>query len=389
MSETIKYVDRVGTNCNKWDNMAARFGENDLMALWVADMDFVVPEAARQAAMKYAEFGIYGYYMVPDGYYNAFIDWEKKYHNCEVKREWIRFSPGVVSPINWWVNMKTKPGDGVIVMTPVYYPFLDAINNNGRKLISSDLVNNNGVYTIDFADFEKKIADNNVKAFILSSPHNPVGRVWTREELEQMLAICRKHNVFVIADEIHHDLIMPGHREHTEILNIPGYTDMLVAITAGSKTFNLAGCQNSFVILPDEKLRDEFDAFLNSIRIRNGNAFGYVAVEAAFREGREWLDKVIEIINSNAKYVETELKAQLPKAVVSPLEGTYLQWIDLGAYVEQGKMKELIQDKCRIAVDYGDWFGGDRFAGFIRFNLATSPENIKEAVARIVKNIKG
>ena len=387
MSNLVKYVDRVGTDCNKWDSMDARFGDNDLMALWVADMDFKVPQCAIDAAVKYAEFGIYGYYKVPNEYHQAFIDWEKKYHNCEIKKEWLRFSPGVVSPINWYVNMKTKPGDAVIVMTPVYYPFLDAINNNGRKLVSSDLINNGGVYTVNFEDFEQKIVDNNVKLFILSSPHNPVGRVWKREELEQMLAICRKHGVFVVADEIHHDLIMPGH-EHTEILNIPGYTDMVVAITAGSKTFNLAGCQNSFVILPDEKLRAEYDEFLNTVRIKGGSAFGYVAVAAAFRGGREWLEEVISIVKENADYIKNTLAEKLPKAVVSPLEGTYLLWVDLGAYVEEGKMKEFIQDKCRLAVDYGDWFGGDRFGGHVRFNLATSKENIVEAVDRIVKNAK-
>ena len=387
MSNLVKYVDRVGTDCNKWDSMDARFGDNDLMALWVADMDFKVPQCAIDAAVKYAEFGIYGYYKVPNEYHQAFIDWEKKYHNCEIKKEWLRFSPGVVSPINWYVNMKTKPGEAVIVMTPVYYPFLDAINNNGRKLVSSDLINNGGVYTVNFEDFEQKIVDNNVKLFILSSPHNPVGRVWKREELEQMLAICRKHGVFVVADEIHHDLIMPGH-EHTEILNIPGHTDKVVAITAGSKTFNLAGCQNSFVILPDEKLRAEYDEFLNSIRIKGGSAFGYVAVAAAFRGGREWLEEVISIVKENADYIKNTLAEKLPKAVVSPLEGTYLLWVDLGAYVEEGKMKEFIQDKCRLAVDYGDWFGGDRFGGHVRFNLATSKENIVEAVDRIVKNAK-
>ena len=387
MSNLVKYVDRVGTDCNKWDSMDARFGDNDLMALWVADMDFKVPQCAIDAAVKYAEFGIYGYYKVPNEYHQAFIDWEKKYHNCEIKKEWLRFSPGVVSPINWYVNMKTKPGEAVIVMTPVYYPFLDAINNNGRKLVSSDLINNGGVYTVNFEDFEQKIVDNNVKLFILSSPHNPVGRVWKREELEQMLAICRKHGVFVVADEIHHDLIMPGH-EHTEILNIPGYTDMVVAITAGSKTFNLAGCQNSFVILPDEKLRAEYDEFLNTVRIKGGSAFGYVAVAAAFRGGREWLEEVISIVKENADYIKNTLAEKLPKAVVSPLEGTYLLWVDLGAYVEEGKMKEFIQDKCRLAVDYGDWFGGDRFGGHVRFNLATSKENIVEAVDRIVKNAK-
>ena len=384
--EEIKYVDRVGTDCNKWDSMDARFGDNDLMALWVADMDFMVPECVRKAAREYADFGIYGYYKVPDAYYQNFIDWEEKYHYCHIEKQWLRFSPGVVSPINWYVNMKTKPGDSIIVLTPVYYPFLDAIRDNGRQLISCDLVRKDKVYHIDYADFEKKIVDNKVKLFILSSPHNPVGRVWKKEELEQLLAICRKHQVFVVADEIHHDLIMPGY-EHTEILNIPGYTDMLVVLTAGSKTFNLAGCKNSFVILPDEKLRQEYDDFLATLRIRGGNAFGYVAVAAAFGGGRPWLEGVIDIIHKNAQYVEETLAEKLPEAVVSPLEGTYLQWVDLGAYVKPNETQELIQNKCRLAVDYGEWFGGERFGSFIRLNLATSPENIKEAVSRIIKNI--
>ena len=381
--EEIKYVDRVGTDCSKWDSMDARFGDNDLMALWVADMDFMAAECVRKAAREYADFGIYGYYKVPDAYYQNFIDWEEKYHHCHIEKQWLRFSPGVVSPINWYVNMKTKPGDGIIVLTPVYYPFLDAIRDNGRQLISCDLVRKDKVYHIDYADFEKKIVDNKVKLFILSSPHNPVGRVWKKEELEQLLAICRKHQVFVVADEIHHDLIMPGY-EHTEILNIPGYTDMLVVLTAGSKTFNLAGCKNSFVILPDEKLRQEYDDFLAALRIRGGNAFGYVA---AFGGGRPWLEGVIDIIHKNAQYVEETLAEKLPEAVVSPLEGTYLQWVDLGAYVKPNETQELIQNKCRLAVDYGEWFGGERFGSFIRLTLATSPENIKEAVSRIVKNI--
>lgn len=384
--EEIKYVDRVGTDCSKWDSMDARFGDNDLMALWVADMDFMAAECVRKAAREYADFGIYGYYKVPDAYYQNFIDWEEKYHHCHIEKQWLRFSPGVVSPINWYVNMKTKPGDGIIVLTPVYYPFLDAIRDNGRQLISCDLVRKDKVYHIDYADFEKKIVDNKVKLFILSSPHNPVGRVWKKEELEQLLAICRKHQVFVVADEIHHDLIMPGY-EHTEILNIPGYTDMLVVLTAGSKTFNLAGCKNSFVILPDEKLRQEYDDFLAALRIRGGNAFGYVVVAAAFGGGRPWLEGVIDIIRKNAQYVEETLAEKLPEAVVSPLEGTYLQWVDLGAYVKPNETQELIQNKCRLAVDYGEWFGGERFGSFIRLNLATSPENIKEAVSRIVKNI--
>ena len=316
MSEVIKYVDRIGTNCNKWDGLENKFGDPDLMALWVADMDFKVPQCVIDACTEYAQFGIYGYYKIPDGYYQNFIDWQKKYHDVEIKREWIRFSPGVVSPVNWYVKMKTEPGDAVLVQKPVYYPFLDAINNHGRKLVSSDL-------------------------------------------------------------------IMPGH-EHTEILNIKGYEDMLVAITAGSKTFNLAGCQNSYVILPDEKLRAEYDAFMADLRMGGGNAFGNVAVEAAFGGGREWLDEVLKIIHTNAKIIEDTFAEKLPKAVVTPLEGTYLQWVDFGAYVKPEEMKAFIQDGCKLAIDFGDWFGGEKWATFARFNLATSTENIQEAANRIV-----
>lgn len=187
--EELIYVDRRNSNCNKWDGQTAMFGEEGLHAMWVADMDFKIPQCVQKALHEYVDFGAIGYYRIPDGYYDAFINWEKKHFNFEVKREWLRFAPGVVAAFNWMIQMLTKKGDTVIVMTPVYYPFLQAVTNNERKLITSDLVNENGNYTIDFDDFEKKIVDNDVKAFILCSPHNPVGRVWRKEELALMLVL--------------------------------------------------------------------------------------------------------------------------------------------------------------------------------------------------------
>lgn len=382
----VTYVDRRNTDCSKWDAQSENFGEEGLHAMWVADMDFQVPACVTDALSAYVKEGVFGYYTAPDSYYNAFINWEKE-HGYTVKREWIRFSPGVVSGFNWIVQMMTKPKDPVIVLTPVYYPFLYAVTNNDRTLITSDLINDHGVYSIDFEDFEQKIIDNHVKLFIFCSPHNPVGRVWKKEELDKLVAICKKHHVFIISDEIHHDLLAPG-QKHIPIASIADYDDSLVTVTAPSKTFNLAGCQNSIIIIPDEKLREKWDAFTTSIRVASGNTFGYIAARAAYIGGRPWLNEVNEIIHNNYLYVKETFERELPKLVVSPLEGTYLLWIDFGAYLSFDEMKDFMQKKCRLAFDYGDWFGGERFGTHIRMNLATSRENVETAVQAIVAHLK-
>lgn len=196
--EEIKYVERKNSNCNKWDAQTGMFGEENLHAMWVADMDFRVPQCVIAALENYVQFGVYGYYKIPQEYYTAFINWEKVHHGFEVKKEWMRFSPGVVAGFHWFVQMLSNPGDAVIVNTPVYYPFLNAVKNNDRKLICSDLICEDGVYRIDYEDFEKKIIEKQVKVFILCSPHNPAGRVWKKEELESLFAICKKHDVYII-----------------------------------------------------------------------------------------------------------------------------------------------------------------------------------------------
>lgn len=386
MMEELIYVDRRNSNCNKWDGQTAMFGEEGLHAMWVADMDFKIPQCVQKALHDYVDFGTVGYYRIPDGYYDAFINWEKTHFNFEVKREWLRFAPGVVAAFNWMLQILTEPDDAVIVMTPVYYPFLQAVTNNERKLITSELVNEDGEYTIDFEDFEKKIIDNDVKAFILCSPHNPVARVWTKEELTRMFEICYRHHVYVISDEIHQDFVF-GDKVQIPSYQATEHWDEMVAITAPSKTFNLAGGQNSFMIIADEKLRARWDDFAKRIRLMTGNAFGFVAAEAAYKGGQDWLDKVKKQIVDNDQYLRELFKENLPEIVVTPLEGTYLVWIDLRAYVKPEDTREFIQKKCRLAVDFGDWFGGEQFNGFIRMNLATSRENVEIGAKRIMDGI--
>ena len=383
---SLEYVDRRGTNCNKWDGQTKMFGEEGLHAMWVADMDFKVATCIQDALKEYVETGVFGYMRVPDSYYDACIKWEYKHHGYKMKKEWIRFSPGVVAAFNWIIQFMTNKNDSIIVTTPVYYPFLHAVINNERELITSDLKNESGQYSMDYEDFEKKIIENDVKLFVLCSPHNPVGRVWKKEELERILDICRKHNVFVISDEIHQDLVY-GENKHIPAYLVGDYEDMLIMIIAPSKTFNLAGAQNSEVIIPNEKLREKWDKYVNGIRVLGGNGFGYVAAEAAYRGGDEWLKEVKEQIQENYQYLKKTLNEKLPKAIVTPLEGTYLVWIDLSSYVDPQNMKEFMQKKCRIAVDYGEWFGGERFAGCIRINLATSLDNVKKGVEAICNHI--
>lgn len=386
MSQVI-YKNRRHTDCAKWDNCAERFDESELLPFWIADMDFEAPACVKKALQEYVDFGVFGYYTVPQGYYDAFIRWEENYHNYKVEQEWIRFAPGVVPAFNWLLQILTKEKDSVILMPPVYYPMREAVLNNDRRLVESPLVRTKTGYVIDFDDFEQKIKDHAVKLFIFCTPHNPVGRVWTKAEIKKVLDICKKYGVYVLADEIHQDIILKGYEKVTAAA-VGDYDDILVTLTAATKTFNLAGCQNSIVVIPDEKLREHYDNYLMRLRIKNGNTFGYVAVQSAYEHGRQWLDEVLEIIESNYQFMKTMLTEELPDIWIAELEGTYLMWIDLGDYVKPEEMEEVVQKKCGLAVDYGAWFGDDGYDTFIRVNLATSQENVEVAAKRLVEALK-
>lgn len=380
-------IERKGTNSLKWDKLEERFGDADLLAAWVADMEFKAPEQVVEAIKEKVDHGVFGYTYVPDSYYEAFIDWERKRHGYEVKSEWMRFSTGVVTALYWFVHAFTKPQDAVIILSPVYYPFANAVRDTDRTLISSELINTNGVYTIDFEDFEKQIIDNEVKLFIHCTPHNPVGRVWTAEEAERLLSICDKHDVLIVSDEIHHDMTFGDHTHIPSAIVSEGkFSQRVVTVTAASKTFNLAGLLTSQIIIENEALRKRFDKFVNSVNQTEVNLLGMTASEAAFRHGADWLEGLREVVKSNERYAVEQLTAHAKDLVITPLEGTYLLWIDLRAYIEPDKVKEFIQDTCRLAIDYGEWFG-EKSKGFIRLNLGTEPRHIIQAVDSIIEHL--
>lgn len=386
MSQVI-YKDRFGTDCNKWDGCEEKFGDEHLLPLWVADMDFEAPSCVKQALKEYVDFGVFGYYQIPNRYYEAFINWEKTYHDYDVKKEWIRFAPGVVPAFNWLIHILTNEQDGVLITPPVYYPFKDAVVNNNRTLVESPLMRLEDHYELDYEDFERKIKEQNVKIFIFCTPHNPVGRVWKKEEIVKVLDICKKYGVYVIADEIHQDIIMDGYQKVTAAAT-GNYDEIMVTLTAATKTFNLAGCQNSIVVIPNESLRKRYDDYLTRLRITGGNAFGYIAVQSAYEGGRKWLDEVLNIIEENYHLMKSILEEKLPKVWIPKLEGTYLMWIDLGAYVSADEIESVIQKDCGLAVDYGSWFGGEAYGTFIRVNLATREENIRLAAEKIVEALE-
>ena len=383
----VIYKDRLGTDCNKWDGCEEKFGDEHLLPLWVADMDFEAPSCVKQALKEYVDFGVFGYYQIPNRYYEAFINWEKTYHDYDVKKEWIRFAPGVVPAFNWLIHILTNEQDGVLITPPVYYPFKDAVVNNNRTLVESPIMRLEDHYELDYEDFERKIKEQNVKLFIFCTPHNPVGRVWKKEEIVKVLDICKKYGVYVIADEIHQDIIMDGYQKVTAAAT-GNYDEIMVTLTAATKTFNLAGCQNSIVVIPNESLRKRYDDYLTRLRITGGNAFGYIAVQSAYEGGRKWLDEVLNIIEENYHLMKSILEEKLPKVWIPKLEGTYLMWIDLGAYVSADEIESVIQKDCGLAVDYGSWFGGEAYGTFIRVNLATREENIRLAAEKIVEALE-
>lgn len=299
----------------------------------------------------------------------------------------MRFSTGVVTALYWFVNAFTKPEDAVIILSPVYYPLSNAVKDTGRKLVSSELINTGGKYTIDFEDFEKQIIDNDVKLFIHCTPHNPVGRVWTAEEAEKLLSICDKHNVLIVSDEIHHDMTFDDHTHLPSAIVADGkFSERIVTVTAASKTFNLAGLLTSQIIIENEELREQFDRFVKSVNQTEVNLLGMTASEAAFRHGADWLEGLRAVVKSNERYAVEQFAEYAPKLVISPLEGTYLLWIDLRPYIDPEDVKEFVQDTCKLAIDYGEWFG-EKSRGFIRLNLGTEPRHIKQAVDSIIEHL--
>ena len=381
-------VERKGTYSLKWDALDKRFGNANLTSMWVADMEIKAPKEVIEALKERCEHGVFGYSYVSDEYYNSVINWLKEKHNYEIKKEWLRFTNGVVTAIYCFVNIFTKVDDAVLILTPVYYPFHNAVKDNNRKLITCDLKNTDGYFTIDYDEVEKKIVENKVKLFIQCSPHNPAGRVWKEEELAKILEICKKHNVLVISDEIHQDIIMKGYKHIPSAIVANGkYADNLITVSAASKTFNLAGLIHSNIIISNAELRKKYDEEIKKINQTEINILGMLATQVAYEKGSEWLENVKEIIEDNFNYLKTELNKHISEITITNLEGTYLVFLDLRKIIPIDKVKEFIQDKCNLAIDFGEWFGAN-FKGFIRINLATDPQIVKKAVENIISEYK-
>lgn len=377
--------DRSNTHCVKYDGLDEHFPDIEgLIPMWIADMDIKCDSHIQDVLSELTSENLYGYYIVPDSFYDAFIKWQKDRHDQNIKKEWIVYCAGVLSGINWLIDCKTEPGDACLIFTPCYYPFKDCIRDTGRRLVTCELNNKNGYYSIDYDLFEKTIIDEDVRLVLFSSPHNPVARVWKKEELSKLIEICRKHDVFIVCDEIHQDIILNGNKQ-IPILTVGDNSDIIGVATAATKTFNLAGMVNSFLILPDDELRKQIDNYRNKINVHKGSTSSYVAIEAAYRYGGPWLSAVIDQVEKNEKLVCDMLSDAVPEVICTPMEGTYMQWIDVGPYISCNKLEEAIVYHGKVAANLGPWFfDGNASDTHIRLNLATCTENVERAVNGII-----
>ncbi len=379
-------VDRKGTYSCKLDQMPEG-APSDALSVWVADMDFACAEPIIRALHERVDRRIFGYTIYDnEDLKNAVTGWFKRRYDWEVEKNDIFFSPGVVPALAFLLQALTGEGDGIIIQRPVYYPFTNKINGNNRKIYNSSLIYENGDYKMDYEDLEKKFSDEAVKGMILCSPHNPVGRVWTLDELRRLVDIARKYGKWIISDEIHMDLTRKG-VVHTPLLKVaPEYADHIVVCTAPSKTFNLAGMQLSNIVIPNKEWQKLWLGVIDdAFSVSMANPFGIAATIAAYNEGEEWLDQLRDYLDENIRYVKEFVKEQLPGASVTAVEGTYLIWLDLNAYgLDPKALEKLMQETARIAFDEGYIFG-EEGNGFERINAAMPKRNLEDCMNRIKK----
>jgi cystathionine beta-lyase len=375
---------------SRWLTTEAYFGEDRLLPLWVADMDFPAPQPVVDALVRRARHGIFGYTIRTPAYDRAVVDWMQRRHGWTIEPGWIVSTPGVVPAVNFLVRTFTRPGEKVLIQRPVYYPFFDAIENNGTEIVSSSLILDHGRYRMDFDDFANKAADPATTLFILCSPHNPVGRVWTREELTRIGEICLQHGVLVIADEIHADLLYKGITFTPLAAISEKMAQNTLVCTAPSKTFNLAGLHTSNIIIPNAGLKHRFQQTLNSCGMgRWATPFGVLACETAYREGEPWLEQVMAYIEGNLEYLQEFVARNLPPIRVIRPEGTYLVWLDCrGLGLDKWALKRLMLEKARIFADEGFIFGPEG-EGFERINIACPRSILQDALARFRRAMEG
>lgn len=381
-----RIIARTGTNSVKYDSLLRIFGAQDVIPLWVADMDFRCPEPVIKALRKRVDHGIYGYTFTPDSYYEALCGWLEKRHQWSVTREYVLFAPGVVAALHLAVNAFTKPGDGVIVQPPVYFPFFSAVKENDRRLVYNELKLENLRYTINWDDLRKK-ASQGARMLLFCHPHNPVGRCWTTEELNKLAEICCKYDLILLSDEIHADLTLPGYRHRPVATLNEEIAERTITCVSASKTFNLAGLATSAVIISNSALREKFESYCNKVHTGSGNLFGYIAAEAAYRYGEEWLNQLLEYLSENIQFAQNFFREHLPIIEPLPTEATYLMWLDcrkLGLSSEQ--LGDFMIKQAGIGLNNGAMFGpgGD---GFMRLNVACPRALLKKALVGLHKAI--
>ena len=354
-----------------------------IVPLSVADMELMNPPEITEGLKQFLDHRILGYTDAGEDYYTETVNWMQRRHHWTIDKDWLVLLPGVVTAINVAVRAFVKPGEKIAILTPVYYPFKKTIEACGCRTVTSSLINQEGVYSINFDDLEAKLADPEVKMLIFCSPHNPIGRVWTKAELTRIGQLCLKHDVLIVSDEIHFDLILPGH-EHTVFASLsPELSDRMIVCTSVSKTFNLAGMQCSNIVIPNAELRAAYKATMSSYINGHLNIMAYEAATLAYRHCEGWLDELLDLLETNRKTAVEFFASHFPKAIVSPLEGTYLLWVDLRAYfADQNEQEEFMTKKALLFLDEGYLFG-EEGSGFERINLACPTSLLKESLMRL------
>lgn len=382
-----KIIDRTNNFSAKWSEMNKNFGTNNLLPMWVADMDFLTAPCVMEALKDRLEQGIFGYTTRPSSYNESIVNWLDNRFSWKINQEWLMFSPAVITSISLLIQNLTQKNDKIMIQEPVYSPFHSIVESNERNLVINPLVKlDDGSYVMDYEDIEAKIKD--VKVFILCNPHNPVGRVWTREELTRLGEICLKHNVLVISDEIHSDIILKNHK-HTPFASISKeFSENTITCMAPTKTFNLAGLQSSFLVISNPYYYEVMDKAFSILDIKRNNAFSLVATEAAYNYGEDWLYELIKYIEDNVDFAIDYIKNHMPQLKVKKPEGTYLLWVDFSNLnVDKKDLKNALINKGRIALSDGSSFGigGD---GYYRINLACPRSMVLEGLKRIEFAIK-
>lgn len=377
---------REGTNCVKYDLREATFGVKDVIPMWVADMDFKTPDFIVTALQKRLDHNIFGYSFRPHEYFQSIIDWQKSRHNWAVEKEWICFSPGIVPALNICTLAFTRPGDSIIVQPPVYFPFFSAVESSGRNLVYNKLKESDGKWTMDFDSLIASINEN-TKMIIISNPHNPVGRAWTPDELNRLADICLTNDILILSDEIHCDLVLPGFY-HTPVAKISEkIADITVTCIAPSKTFNLAGLATSSLIISNPVLRKYFNRKIEHLHIGNGNIFGTIASIAAYSEGHDWLNSLLNYINQNVDYAIDYCRKMIPEIVPVAPEATYMIWLDCRKLGMSGKeLQNFFVRNAGTGMNEGSTFGPGG-EGFMRMNLGTTHRNVEKAMEQIEKAV--